>query len=141
MMGNGGFLVEKPRQDSIDHPGPRVARTSSYLPIIDDAELARRNQAAIRLLEAWMQDEDEEEEQEETMTIESLERARKAQPFRPFWFRLADGRSIPVPHPEFLAYNGKSRIAVVTDEGDGFEVIDLLLVVSLSFEGEPASKP
>ncbi len=69
------------------------------------------------------------------MTIESLERAHKAQPFRPFTFRLADGRTIPVPHPEFLAFNGKGRTAVVTDEGDGFEVVDLLLVVSLSFEG------
>ena len=75
------------------------------------------------------------------MTIETLERAHKAQPFRPFSFRLADGRSIPVPHPEFLAFNGRSRTAIVTDEGDGFEVVDLLLVVSLSFEGEPAAKP
>jgi hypothetical protein len=72
------------------------------------------------------------------MTIEALDRARKAQPFRPFSFRLADGRSVPVPHPEFLAFNGKSRTAVVADEGDGFEVVDLLLVVSLSFEGEAA---
>ena len=75
------------------------------------------------------------------MNVESLERAHKARPFRPFSFRLADGRSIPVPHPEFLAFNGKSRTAVVADEGDGFEVVDLLLVVSLSFEGEMAGKP
>ena len=74
------------------------------------------------------------------MTIESLERAHKAHPFRPFTFRLADGRSIPVPHPEFLAFNGKSRTAVVTDEGEGFEVVDLLLVDSLSFEAEKAAK-
>jgi hypothetical protein len=74
------------------------------------------------------------------MTIESLERAQKAQPFRPFSFRLAAGRSIPVPHPEFLAFNGRGRTAVVTDEGDGFDVVDLLRVVSLSFEGEPAGQ-
>ena len=74
------------------------------------------------------------------MTIETLDRAHKARPFRPFHFRLADGRELPVPHPEFLAFNGKGRTAVVTDEGEGFEVVDLLLVVSLSFEGEPADK-
>jgi hypothetical protein len=74
------------------------------------------------------------------MTIESLDRAHKAHPFRPFSFRLADGRELPVPHPEFLAFNGKSRTAIVTDDGDGFEVVDLLLVVSLSFEGETAGK-
>ena len=75
------------------------------------------------------------------MTIEFFERAHKAHPFRPFSLRLADGRSIPVPHPEFLAFNGRSRTAIVTDEGDGFEVVDLLLVISLSFEGEMAARP
>ena len=74
------------------------------------------------------------------MTIESLDRACKASPFRPFALRLADGRSVSVPHPEFLSFNPKGRTAVVMDERDGFEVVDLLLVVSLSFEGEPASK-
>ena len=72
------------------------------------------------------------------MTIESLDRAHKMRPFRPFSLRLADGRELSVPHPEFLAFNGKGRTAIVTDEGEGFEIVDLLLVVSLSFEGEPA---
>lgn len=74
------------------------------------------------------------------MTIETLTRAHTAHPFRPFAFRLADGRMLPVPHPEFLAFNGRGRTAIVTDEGDGFEVVDLLLVVSLSFEGERAGE-
>ncbi len=73
------------------------------------------------------------------MTIESLARAHKAQPFRPFAFRLADGRTLAVPHPEHLAFNRRGRTAVVTDDGDGFEVVDLLLVVSLSFQGEPTA--
>jgi hypothetical protein len=72
------------------------------------------------------------------MTIESLDRAIHAAPFRPFAFKLADGRSLPVPHPDFVAFNPKGRIAIVTDERDRFEVVDLLLVVSLSFEGEAA---
>ncbi len=75
------------------------------------------------------------------MTIESLDRAHKSRPFQPFAFRLADGRSIPVPHPEFLAFNGKGRTAVVTNDADGFEIVDLLLVVSLSFEGTPVGEP
>lgn len=74
------------------------------------------------------------------MTIESLDRAYRATPFRPFAFKLADGRSIPVPHPEFLSFNPKGRIALVVVGNDGFEVIDLLLAVSLSFEGQPAGK-
>ena len=73
------------------------------------------------------------------MTMESLDRAYRSNPFKPFSFRLADGREIPVPHPEFLSYNPKGRTAIVIDERDGWDVVDLLLVVSLRFEGEPAT--
>jgi hypothetical protein len=73
------------------------------------------------------------------MMIETLDKAYRANPFRPFTFRLADGRSLPVRHPEFLAFNPKGRIAIVIDEHDGAEFVDLLLVVSLSFEGTEAT--
>jgi hypothetical protein len=73
------------------------------------------------------------------MTIESLDRAYRANPFKPFSLRLADGRSLRVPHPEFIAFNPKGRIAIVVDEQDGAEHVDLLLVVSLSFEGAEAA--
>jgi hypothetical protein len=55
------------------------------------------------------------------MTVESLTRAYTAQPFRPFSFRLANGRTIPVPYPEFLAFNPRGRMAIVMDERDGAE--------------------
>ena len=73
------------------------------------------------------------------MTVKSLDRRNKASPFRPFALRLVDGRTVPVPHPEFLSVNPRGRTAVVMDERDGFEVVDLPLVVSLCFEGEPAT--
>ncbi len=73
------------------------------------------------------------------MTMEALDRAYKASPFKPFAIRMADGRSFPVPHPEFLAFNPRGRMAIVMDERDGAEWVDLLLVTSLSFEGEPAT--
>jgi len=75
-----------------------------------------------------------------TMTIEALDRFLKARPFRPFSICLADGRTLPVPHPEFVAFNPKGRTAVVMDERDGVEVVDLLLVVSLSLEGQPVGQ-
>jgi hypothetical protein len=74
------------------------------------------------------------------MTIETLDRAIHATPFRPFSFMMADGRELPVPHRDFIAFNGKGRTAVITDESDGFDVVDLLLVSSLRFEGEPSSR-
>ena len=73
------------------------------------------------------------------MTIETLDRAHKARPFQAFTFHLADGRKLPVPHPEHLAFATKGRTAVVMDDNNGFEVVDLLLVASLSFEGQPAT--
>jgi hypothetical protein len=70
------------------------------------------------------------------MTIESLTKAHTARPFRPFAFRLADGRSLPVPRPESVAFNPRGgNIAIVMDDQDGAEFVDLLLVVSLHFEG------
>ncbi len=66
------------------------------------------------------------------MMIETLAQAHKATPFLPFELCLADGRIIPVPHPEFMSYTGKSRMVhVINEEGTWGEWIDLLLIVSL----------
>ena len=72
------------------------------------------------------------------MTIEALDRAIHAQPFRPFAFMMADGRRLPVRHPDFVAFNPRGRTCVVIDESDEFDIVDLLLVSSLNFEAVPA---
>ena len=74
------------------------------------------------------------------LTVETLHQAIHAVPFRPFALLLADGRSLPVPHPDFVAFNSTGRVAVVMDELDGAEYVDLLLVVSLSIEGKPVEE-
>ncbi len=72
------------------------------------------------------------------MTTEQLQRFIHAQPFRPFWIHLADGRKFRVPHPDFIAHKPGSRIAMIALEDlDAGEYIDLLLVVSLAY-AEPA---
>ena len=65
------------------------------------------------------------------MTIEQLRNTLQAQPFRPFRVHLADGRSFDVEHPEFLASIRGGRTIIVFTGGEGFEIIDLLLVTSL----------
>jgi hypothetical protein len=55
----------------------------------------------------------------------------QARPFQPFDIHLADGRSIPVHHPELLAVTSGGRTIGVAVEDDAIEVIDLLLVTSL----------
>ena len=63
------------------------------------------------------------------MTSEQLPKLIKAQPFKPFVIRTADGRELTVSHPKNIAYGG-GRIAVVVS-GDDIDIIDLLLVPSL----------
>ena len=65
------------------------------------------------------------------MTIQQLRHLHHARPFRPFDIHLADGRSIPVDHPELLAMTPGGRTIGVAVHDDAIEVIDLLLVTSL----------
>ena len=37
------------------------------------------------------------------MTFEQLQKMHQARPFKPFDIHLADGRTLPVEHPEMLA--------------------------------------
>jgi hypothetical protein len=65
------------------------------------------------------------------MTIEQLKKAHSAQPFKPFDVRLADGRSIEVPHPEFMAMSPTGRTVIIVRPDDDYHVVDLLLVTDL----------
>ena len=65
------------------------------------------------------------------MTIEQLRKKHGARPFVPFDVHLADGRAIPVRHPEFLSQSPTGRtISIGLDDGT-HEIVDLLLVTSL----------
>jgi hypothetical protein len=63
------------------------------------------------------------------MDLDGIRDALRKVPFEPFAFRLADGRSLPVRHPEFVAV-GRRRIVVVADD-DSWSVVEPLLIVSL----------
>lgn len=65
------------------------------------------------------------------MTIEQFQNVFRAEPFKPFRLHLADGRSLDVEHPEFVARTPGGRTLIVTSPDESFEVIDLLLVTSL----------
>lgn len=65
------------------------------------------------------------------MTIEKIRDLYNAQPFRPFVIHLADGREIPVDHPEFLAAAPSGRTVVIYQPDDTMNIVDLLLVTDL----------
>lgn len=63
------------------------------------------------------------------MDIAGVRDALHAQPFSPFTIRLADGRSLPVPHPDFVALTPRRVIVGAVD--DTWSVVEPLLIVSL----------
>jgi hypothetical protein len=63
------------------------------------------------------------------MDIASGRTALDAEPSVPFAIRLADGRSLPVPHPDFVALTPRRVIVGATD--DTWSVLEPLLIVSL----------
>jgi hypothetical protein len=66
---------------------------------------------------------------EAIMDLRVVREALRKEPFEPFVLRLADGRSLSVWHPEFVAV-GKRRLVVI-DEDDSWSILEPLLVVSL----------
>ena len=69
------------------------------------------------------------------MTVEQLNNAKNASPFRPFNIRVADGRTFPVRHPDFLSRSPSGRTIIVHGDNDSYSVLDLLLVTELEFQG------
>jgi hypothetical protein len=71
-------------------------------------------------------------------TRNQVREAVKAQPFRPFLLRLADGRSHRVDHPEFalLSPDGMELLFVADDEG--IHQIYTPLIVEIEM---PSTKP
>jgi hypothetical protein len=65
------------------------------------------------------------------MDLNGLREAIRKQPFEPFAIRLADGRSLPIKHPELVAV-GKRR-AIVIQEDDSCLWLEPLLITSLDW--------
>jgi hypothetical protein len=63
------------------------------------------------------------------MDVDGVREALHKQPFEPFLIRLADGRSVPVVHRDFVAMT--RRRIVVLGEDDSWSFIEPLLIVSL----------
>jgi hypothetical protein len=68
------------------------------------------------------------------MTIEQFQEAWHQRPFRPFTSHMADGRTLEVPHPDFVARSQTGRTAIVFHpQGEKWSVVDLLLMSELEF--------
>ena len=71
------------------------------------------------------------------MDLNGICEALKREPFEPFSIRLADGRTLPVSHPEFVALGQRRVIAIAPD--DSWSVVEPLLIVSPDYETKSKS--
>jgi hypothetical protein len=78
--------------------------------------------------------------EEQPVDITALREAVRARPFRPFRLRLADGREIPIPHPEYVAVaaNGR-RVVAFNPDDDSMSILEPFLIVSAVVFREPPS--
>jgi hypothetical protein len=65
------------------------------------------------------------------MKTEALSELHQARPFRPFVIHMADGRSFPIPHSEFLAYDPEGSVAIVLRSNGSFSILDLDSITEL----------
>lgn len=66
------------------------------------------------------------------MTLEEVRKAVHAVPFQSFTMYLADGTSIRVPHPDFIALPAAGRtVAIYAENERAHSIIELLLVRKL----------
>lgn len=68
------------------------------------------------------------------MTAEQLKILREANPFRPFTIHLADGRTLSVPHRDFVSQFPSGRTIIVYNPDDTYSIVDLYLVTELEVQ-------
>ncbi len=70
------------------------------------------------------------------MNLSSIRDAIKRELFQEFDLHLADGRVVPVKHPEFVLMT--ERIVVVAGEDESLAILEPLLIVSLEYHKRSA---
>ncbi len=71
------------------------------------------------------------------MTINTILEILHQQPFQPFSLRLADGRELYIPHPDFIAVSPR-RVVVISSQDEALSILEPLLIFSIEC---PASRP
>jgi hypothetical protein len=74
------------------------------------------------------------------MTAEQLRAMRDAHPFRPFTIHLAGGRTLTVPHRDFVSQSPGGRTIIVYGSDESFSVVDLFLVTELEVQAPADSE-
>lgn len=68
------------------------------------------------------------------MDVERIRELRLADPFRPFYLVLKDGRKLPVDKPYYLGISPTKRFIVHSSVGGGDETVTLDRIADVDFE-------
>lgn len=74
------------------------------------------------------------------MDVNAIREALHARPFQAFRLRLADGRELTVPHPDFVAVSPR-RIVVINPADESTAILEPLLIVWLEYAGPAPIAP
>jgi len=62
------------------------------------------------------------------MVIEAIRELNRAVPFRPYILRLTSGKTLSVPHPDFIYVTPRGNYVLVVDDKDSPHWISSLLI-------------
>ena len=68
------------------------------------------------------------------MDAQTLRQAIGQRPFQPLILHLVDGRTLDVPHSDFISISQSGRRVIVEKPDDSYEVVDVMLINSLEFK-------
>lgn len=71
------------------------------------------------------------------MKNSTLQDIAHASPFTPFTIHLADGRSVPVPTPDFISIHPEGRTAIVYTTNDGLRILSVAMITEINLEHSP----
>jgi len=75
--------------------------------------------------------------------IEEIRKVKSQVPFEPFLIQTADGRELPITHPDAVAWDAEKspRSLLCVLPGGDWRVLDLALVTALAPAPRPEPKP
>ena len=66
------------------------------------------------------------------MTIKAIQEAVHQTPFRPFNLHITDGRTVEVPHPDYIAFAPTGQTITIYAEDDVPRIFDVALLTELA---------
>jgi hypothetical protein len=74
------------------------------------------------------------------VNVNNIRELCEEKPFRPFQVHLADGRAIPVEHPELVFFPPSKQEVLIYQRDNSFDFVDVFQITSLRKKGRAPGK-